>query len=568
LPRNSSTGVYEAPTNSVNPAVANQVISSTDFNAMLTDVETALSTTAATTRALWAQLAQVQDGGALWGGTAGGTADARTISLTPAITAYATGMVIRFVNGAAANATTTPTLAVNGLSAITIVRPNGVPAEVGDMPAGGLIQGAYDGTNFRLASTPSSPLAVSPNNKSTDYPIVVADRGTVLRLTGATSRTFTTPAAATAGIGWWCYVEHAGDDTAAASNPVTLTIDGNSAETVDGAATITDYRGALRLLYTDGSNWTTMLLAGGMARFVQTGTFTWPSRVSGAMTDVIGGGGGGGRGANAVGAGSSGGAYGGGGGGARAMRWVGPQAVNTATTATVGTGGTGATTASGSGNSGGNSSFLGVQAFGGAGSPSSNGGGGGGTGSAGSTVNGGAPIIRGVNAGFTAVANSGTSDNPNTIGGGGGGTGSGSSGTSGSGEWGGGAGGWVASTQANLAGGSSIHGGGAGGAGMWDNGGLSSGGVGGVSGAWGAGGGAAGGVLSGSAGTNGTDGTSRNWAAGDGGGGGGRGTTGAGGAGGAGGTPGGGGGGGGMSESGNSGNGGNGARGEVRVWYW
>jgi hypothetical protein len=160
LPRNPSTGVYEAPTNSVNPAVANQVISSTDFNAMLTDVETALSTTPATTRALWAQLAQVQDGGALWGGTAGGTADALTVSLTPAITAYATGMMIRFV-APAANTGSAPTLAVNGLSAVTITRQDGSTALAADLAAGSVNNVVYDGTNFRLIGITAGQVATS-----------------------------------------------------------------------------------------------------------------------------------------------------------------------------------------------------------------------------------------------------------------------------------------------------------------------------------------------------------------------------------------------------------------------
>ena len=39
----------------------------------------------------YAALGQVQDGAFLWGGTAGGTANALTVSLTPLITGYAAG---------------------------------------------------------------------------------------------------------------------------------------------------------------------------------------------------------------------------------------------------------------------------------------------------------------------------------------------------------------------------------------------------------------------------------------------------------------------------------------------
>lgn len=156
MPRNSSTGVYEAPTNSVNPAVANQVISSTDFNAMLTDVETALSTTDATTRALWARAGQVQDDAINWCGTAGGTADVLTLTPAVPLTAYVTGGRFAFLTGGSAN-TTVPTINVSGLGARTLTRRDGTTVTGGDLPASSMIEIRYDGTNFRLTSiTPST----------------------------------------------------------------------------------------------------------------------------------------------------------------------------------------------------------------------------------------------------------------------------------------------------------------------------------------------------------------------------------------------------------------------------
>lgn len=152
MPRNSTTGVYEAPTSSVNPAVPNTVISSTDFNAMLTDVETALSTTDATTRVLWARAGQVQDDAINWCGTAGGTADALTLTPTVPLAAYATGGRFAFLTGASANTTSTPTVNVSGLGAKTIVRRDGTALTAGDLPASTLIEIRYDGTNFRLPS--------------------------------------------------------------------------------------------------------------------------------------------------------------------------------------------------------------------------------------------------------------------------------------------------------------------------------------------------------------------------------------------------------------------------------
>src|SRR5688500_5972954 len=51
----------------------------------------------ATARTNYARASQAQDGAFIWGSTAAGTADALTLTLSPAITSYATGMVVRFV---------------------------------------------------------------------------------------------------------------------------------------------------------------------------------------------------------------------------------------------------------------------------------------------------------------------------------------------------------------------------------------------------------------------------------------------------------------------------------------
>ncbi|GIX11609.1 hypothetical protein [Elioraea sp.] len=86
-----------------------------------------------------------------WGGTAGGTANARTVSLTPALTAYFAGLAVRFINGAAAN-TGAATLNVDGLGAVAIRKGDGtVDLAAGDLPASALVTVVHDGTVFRLA---------------------------------------------------------------------------------------------------------------------------------------------------------------------------------------------------------------------------------------------------------------------------------------------------------------------------------------------------------------------------------------------------------------------------------
>ena len=78
-----------------------------------------------------------------------GAADAYVMTLAPAITAYTEGMKVHceITN---ANATTTPTLNVNGLGAKTIKREGGGALLVGDLPATWRADFEYDGTDMIL----------------------------------------------------------------------------------------------------------------------------------------------------------------------------------------------------------------------------------------------------------------------------------------------------------------------------------------------------------------------------------------------------------------------------------
>ncbi len=115
----------------------------------------------ASARNHYAAAGQVQDSAFMWGGTAAGTADARTISPTPAISAYAAGQVFRFINGSAAN-TGAATLAVSGLTA-TAIRKGAAATELsaGDLPADAAIEVLFDGTVFRLMAVQPSGIGVS-----------------------------------------------------------------------------------------------------------------------------------------------------------------------------------------------------------------------------------------------------------------------------------------------------------------------------------------------------------------------------------------------------------------------
>jgi hypothetical protein len=104
----------------------------------------------AAARTQYARADQVQDGAFVWGGTAGGTANAHTISLTPAIAAYTTGMRIVYIAPALSN-TAAVTVDINSLGTKTIKTIDGFDLAPLDIPISALVQIVYDGTNFRLA---------------------------------------------------------------------------------------------------------------------------------------------------------------------------------------------------------------------------------------------------------------------------------------------------------------------------------------------------------------------------------------------------------------------------------
>lgn len=98
-----------------------------------------------------AHLGQVQAQAYIWCGTAGGTADAITLSPSPVITAYAAGQCFRFV--ASADNTGAMTVAVSGLATKDIKKTaSGAAAAVAaaDIKAGSIVNIVYDGTQFRV----------------------------------------------------------------------------------------------------------------------------------------------------------------------------------------------------------------------------------------------------------------------------------------------------------------------------------------------------------------------------------------------------------------------------------
>jgi hypothetical protein len=79
----------------------------------------------------------------------GGTANAQTATLSPAITSLAAGFSVCWLP-ATANTTATPTLAVNGLTATTLVKAGGAALAASDLTTTAIACAIYDGTYFEL----------------------------------------------------------------------------------------------------------------------------------------------------------------------------------------------------------------------------------------------------------------------------------------------------------------------------------------------------------------------------------------------------------------------------------
>src|SRR6478609_9270397 len=140
------SGTFNLPAGQ--PVVTGTTISSTVFNTFASDVASGLTGSIAkdgqttptanlpmgtfrhtgvgdgSARTHYGSVGQLQDGGIWQLGSVAGT-DTITASLTPALTAYSNGLKVSFVP-AATNATTTPTIAINGLAAKTIVKAGSV----------------------------------------------------------------------------------------------------------------------------------------------------------------------------------------------------------------------------------------------------------------------------------------------------------------------------------------------------------------------------------------------------------------------------------------------------------
>lgn len=136
-----------------------------------------------TARTHYASVGQIQDGGLTWCGTGGGTGDVITLSATPTIAAYVTGMRLAFI-ASAAN-TTVVTLNLNAIGAKNVYKGGTVALRANDIVTGQIIEVIYDGTQFQFIS-PAGYL----NTTSANIGIYVEQLNAAGNITGAVTSNF------------------------------------------------------------------------------------------------------------------------------------------------------------------------------------------------------------------------------------------------------------------------------------------------------------------------------------------------------------------------------------------
>jgi len=174
---------------------------------------------------------QVQQGAAVCANDTG-AADAYVVTLAPVPSSLTRYLTVCF-KASNANATTTPTINVNGLGAKTIVSESGAAVAAGVIQASGYYWLQYDdsSTKFFMVShaskMPGAGIVVAPNAQTgAGYTVVSTDWGKLLTLSNAAAQVLTLPqAGGSFPNGFYVDVENTGAGVWTIT-PTTSTIDG------------------------------------------------------------------------------------------------------------------------------------------------------------------------------------------------------------------------------------------------------------------------------------------------------------------------------------------------------
>lgn len=197
-----------------------------------------------------------------------GTSDALVAAFTPVITALVNNMLV-VVECTGANtgaATFTPNNGV--ITAKAIVRPNGAALSAADIPAANfkallcydLSLDSWILINPLILGLTSASIKHPTSTRTSNTILAAADNNTVVNGSGTYTQTFT--AAATLADGWG--LEYRNNGTGI------ITLDPNSAETINGLATLNLYPGESCHIYTDGVNLFTIGLGTGLIKVSRT----------------------------------------------------------------------------------------------------------------------------------------------------------------------------------------------------------------------------------------------------------------------------------------------------------
>lgn len=176
----------------------------------------------------------------LWGGVAGGTADAITFTTIPRTTSHETGQTIKFI--ASGDNTGAVTISPNGLPVKNLTTIGGAALSAGAIKSGTIVYTTYDGTQYQLLSL---YLGVSANNAqavSQAVTTVASASSVALASTTQNNITGTTPINAftgTAGVTHHCKATGALPLTHHATNLIILQT--GASVTLDAGATFDVY---------------------------------------------------------------------------------------------------------------------------------------------------------------------------------------------------------------------------------------------------------------------------------------------------------------------------------------
>lgn len=202
-------------------------------------------------RGLIAELAVMRDmlANGTTTGTVGGTADAITLTPTPALVTYAQNQRY-LVKASGANTVSNPTLNVSAVGAKTIKLLGGNALAIPQWATNDMLLFAYDGTDMILLSSSRFSEQQFPRNAQTGttYTVLTGDRGKHVTYSNASAIAVTQPQAnsTTFSNGWFHFAENLG------AGAVTYT---PTTSTINGAATLVLRTGDAYLITSDGTNY-------------------------------------------------------------------------------------------------------------------------------------------------------------------------------------------------------------------------------------------------------------------------------------------------------------------------